>query len=69
MEENHGFNKLAVVALTLNLDALLSLKTSPIKSKAIAKYPFVRRDLAFVIDQSIAVSEVEKCIKKQEGPW
>lgn len=63
-KKNHGFNKLAVVALTLNLDALLSLKTSPIKSKAIAKYPFVRRDLAFVIDQSIAVSEVEKCIKK-----
>ncbi|MCQ2799969.1 MAG: phenylalanine--tRNA ligase subunit beta [Bacilli bacterium] len=47
-----GFGKAPVVALELNLVALLDMKTSEKKASVPPKFPTVTRDLAFVVSRS-----------------
>ena len=56
-----------VYVLEINLDKLLSIRTSTIKYKEIPKYLPMLKDVNFVIDKSITNEEVMKVIKKAGG--
>lgn len=56
-----------VYVLEINLDKLLSIRTSSIKYKEIPKYLPMLKDVNFVIDRSISNEEVMKVIKKAGG--
>ncbi|MDF9838490.1 MULTISPECIES: phenylalanine--tRNA ligase subunit beta [unclassified Breznakia] len=51
------------VMAELNLEVILANKTSKVKYEAVSKYPQVVRDLAFVVEEDLAVSEITKAIK------
>ena len=61
--KEYGFNKLPVVLLEVNLDAIFELKVSLIKAKPYSKFPSVQRDLALVVDKNIASSELIRSVK------
>jgi phenylalanyl-tRNA synthetase beta chain len=56
----------SAVALELDLGAILELKTSPIKALQPSKYPFVSRDLAFVIKDDISYEEIRREISRTD---
>lgn len=56
-----------VYVLEINLDKLLAKKTGKMKFKEISKYPTINKDLAILIDKSIASEEIAKLIKKTAG--
>jgi phenylalanyl-tRNA synthetase beta chain len=51
----------------LNLSALLSLKTSLNKVNPPARFPFVRRDLALLVNEDLSVKELINVIRKAGG--
>ncbi len=51
----------------INLSALLNVKTSVQKVTAPPRYPFVKRDLALVVKDDMAVSELIQLIRKTGG--
>ena len=53
-----------VYLLEINLDKLLSLKTSKMKYKDISKYPSIIKDIAFIVDKDISSKEIIDTIKK-----
>ena len=53
-----------LVVLELNLEPLLDAKVSLVKMAPISKFPYVQRDLAFVLDKNIAAGDVVTAIKK-----
>jgi len=57
------FNVSTVYMTELNLEPLLTLKAAKVKFTPIIKYPSVVRDLAFVVDESILASDIEKLIR------
>lgn len=57
------FNVSSVYMTELNLEPCLTLKAAKIKFSPIIKYPSVVRDLAFVVDESILASDIEKLIR------
>ena len=57
------FGKTNVVILELNLDSLLNAKVSINKMSPISRFPVVSRDLAFIIDKDIAISDILKVVK------
>ena len=59
-----GFGKFPVVMMTLNMSMLMATKTSSLRLNELAKFPFVTRDLAFIIRQDIPFQNVVKAIKK-----
>ncbi|HBS03162.1 MAG TPA: phenylalanine--tRNA ligase subunit beta, partial [Firmicutes bacterium] len=48
----------------IDLEALLSMKTSPVKAPIPSKFPSVSRDLAFLIDEDVPFLDVERELKK-----
>lgn len=50
--------------LELRLDKLYQLKTSTNKMKPISKFPYVERDLAFIVKKDVQVEDVIKSIKQ-----
>lgn len=50
--------------LELRLDKLYQLKTSINKMKPISKFPYVERDLAFIVKKEVQVEDVIKSIKQ-----
>ncbi|MBM4140111.1 MAG: phenylalanine--tRNA ligase subunit beta [Nitrospira sp.] len=52
-----------VVLFDLNLDLLLALIPDSIKFVQIPRYPCVERDIALVVDENIAASEIKKIIR------
>lgn len=46
--------------LELDVAELYELRTSEIKAKAPSKFPYVTRDLAFLVDKKVAFSDIEK---------
>ena len=57
-----GF-KSNVVALEMNLEALLEAKVSLAKMSPISKFPSVSRDLAMLVDKSVPASDIIRVIK------
>lgn len=58
------FAKTPVSVLTLNLTELLKMKTSTIKASDIAKYPFVKRDLAIVVKKEVESGAIIHTIRR-----
>ena len=56
-----------LVALELDIQALLNLKTSQIKASIPARFPRVERDLALVLEQKVAYEEIERLVKKSSN--
>jgi phenylalanyl-tRNA synthetase beta chain len=56
-----------LVALELDIQALLNLKTSQIKASVPARFPRVERDLALVLEQKVAYEEIERLVKKSSN--
>ena len=52
------------VALEINLEVLLSNKASKVKFTEVSKYPSVSRDLAFVVNEDVKVSDIINSIRK-----
>jgi len=55
------------VALELDLEELLSLRTSPIKAGIPSKFPGVTRDLAFVVSKDIAYEEIGRELSRTDA--
>lgn len=56
-----------VYVLEINLDKLLAKKTGKMKFKEISKYPAISKDLAILVNKTIASDEIAKVIKKAAG--
>ena len=59
-----GFGKSAVVALELDLDALLDMKVSATKASVPPKFPSITRDLAFLLKDDVAYSDIKREISR-----
>lgn len=66
VSENYEIDEECYVA-ELNLDALIQNTVTDVKYKPLPKFPAVSRDMAFIIDDSILVQQIEDIIKKQGG--
>ena len=61
--EKYDLGKTSAVVLEMNLESLLEAKVSEIKMAPISRFPSVSRDLAFVLDESVAAGDVIRTIK------
>jgi phenylalanyl-tRNA synthetase beta chain len=64
VQEAYDLGKPPVFVALLDLKAILSLKTSPLKLKAIPRFPSVTRDLAFYVSETLPFSTIVKTVKK-----
>ncbi len=51
----------------LSMSALYNMSTKPLKYKEASKYPEIKKDLAFVVDNSVTNKELVEAIKKSGG--
>ena len=56
-----------IFVLEINLDELLQKKVGKMKYKEISKFPNVKKDVAFVVNQKLTSKEIEKVIKSAGG--
>ncbi len=56
-----------VFVCEINLDKLLDKRVGKMKYKEISKFPYIKKDVAFVMDKDIASKTVEDIIKKAGG--
>ena len=52
----------SAVVMEIDLSAVFDLKVSPIKSLPPSRFPFVTRDLSFVVDDKVGFDEVKKTV-------
>ncbi|MBI5188581.1 MAG: phenylalanine--tRNA ligase subunit beta [Nitrospirae bacterium] len=52
-----------IVVFELNLDLLLTLIPDSIKYNEIPRYPYVERDIAIIVDESLSASEIKEIIR------
>jgi phenylalanyl-tRNA synthetase beta chain len=64
LQSSLDLGKPPVFVAQIDLFALLSLKTSPLKLKAIPRFPSVTRDLAFYVSETLAFAHIIKTVKK-----
>ena len=64
IQQAYDLGKAPVFVAQLDLHAMLELKTSGIKFKAIPRFPSVTRDLAFYVSDRLPFSTVVKTVKK-----
>ncbi|MCQ2742239.1 MAG: phenylalanine--tRNA ligase subunit beta [Bacilli bacterium] len=57
----------SAIALELDMDALLNLKTSAPKASVPPKFPSVSRDLALVIDRKVTYEEIAREVNKADA--
>ncbi len=55
------------VALEIDLDALLELKTSQTKAIIPSKFPLVSRDLAFLVDKKVSYGDIKREIARTDA--
>lgn len=67
VENNVNNAKAPVYVLEINLDKLLEKRTGKMKFKEISKFPSIKKDIAFVVDNKITSLELETNIKKAAG--
>ena len=56
-----------VYIMEINLDKLLAKKVGKMKYKEISKFPFIKKDIALVVDKGINSQELGNIIKKAGG--
>ena len=56
-----------VYVAEISMTKLYELKTKPLRYKEASKYPEIKKDVAFVVDNSITNKEIEEVIKKSGG--
>jgi phenylalanyl-tRNA synthetase beta chain len=56
-----------VFVAEFSMTKLYELNTKPLKYKEASKYPEIKKDVAFVVDNSITNKEIETVIKKSGG--
>lgn len=59
--------KKEVYVFELNMNAIESIKTRGIKFKEINKYPVVKKDVAFIVDEKVSSEEIKVVIQKAGG--
>ncbi|HUM47951.1 MAG TPA: phenylalanine--tRNA ligase subunit beta [Chitinophagales bacterium] len=59
--------KREVFYAAIDMDALLKFSKNTVKFSPLPKFPFVRRDLALVIDSNISFSDIEQIAYKSSG--
>jgi phenylalanyl-tRNA synthetase beta chain len=64
IQQTYDLGKSPVFVAQLDLKAILELKTSALKLKAIPRFPSVTRDLAFYVSDRLAFSTIIKTVKK-----
>ena len=62
-----GITKDDVYVMEINLDKLLAKKTGKMTFKEISKFPTVNKDLAVVVDKSVAAADLQSEIKRAGG--
>ena len=56
-----------VYVAEFSMSKLYELNTKPLKFKEASKYPEIKKDVAFVVDNNITNKEIEEAIKKSGG--
>lgn len=54
------------IVLELDLNALLEVKTSPVKASVPARFPSVNRDLAFLVKEDVTYENIKREIKRAD---
>lgn len=67
IENNVNNAKAPVYVLEINLEKLLQKRTGKMKFKEISKFPNIKKDIAFVVDNKTTSLEIETNIKKAAG--
>jgi len=67
VENNVTNSKAPVYVLEINLERLLQKRTGKMKFKEISKFPSIKKDIAFVVDNKTTSLEIETNIKKAAG--
>lgn len=67
VENNVNNAKAPVYVLEINLEKLLQKRTGKMKFKEISKFPSIKKDIAFVVDNKTTSLEIETNIKKAAG--
>ena len=67
VENNVNNAKSPVYVLEINLEKLLQKRTGKMKFKEISKFPSIKKDIAFVVDNKTTSLELETNIKKAAG--
>ena len=67
VENNVNNAKAPVYVLEINLEKLLQKRTGKMKFKEISKFPSIKKDIAFVVDDKVTSLELETNIKKAAG--
>ena len=56
-----------VFVMEINLDKLLNKRVGKMKYKEFSKFPSIKKDVAFIVDNNIESAVIEKQIKKSAG--
>ena len=56
-----------VYVTEFSMSKLYELKTKPLKFKEASRYPEIKKDVAFIVDNAITNKEIEEVIKKSGG--
>ena len=64
---NPSINKDDIYVCELSLTKLYEFNTKPLKYKEASKYPSIKKDVAFIVDNELTNKEIEEAIKKAGG--
>lgn len=64
IEKRHLGKNNSVAVMELKLDSFFDIKTSNIKMNGISKFPFVKRDIALLLDKEVPVKDLLKTIRQ-----
>ena len=56
-----------VYVAEFSMTKIYNLKVKPLKFKEASKYPEIRKDVAFIVDNEVTNKEIEDAIKKSGG--
>jgi phenylalanyl-tRNA synthetase beta chain len=57
-----------VYFMDVSLDAVRRLRTAELRYRPYPRFPVVRRDIAVIVDEGIAIGEIERVIRTSAGP-
>lgn len=64
IEKRHLGKNNNVAVMELKLDSFFEIKTSSVKMNGISKFPFVKRDIALLLDKEVLVKDLLKTIRQ-----
>ena len=62
-----NISKEDVFVMEINLSRLLAKRVGKMKFKEISKFPYVKKDVAFIVNKNMESKEIEQVIKKSGG--